>query len=78
MENEIWKRYNLTIDCAFFPIFVQVIKQTEGKDTVVVKVLNKERTEKLKMECHDFFKLVIEHIDKEIDGIDIFKKVGEE
>jgi len=78
MENEVWNRYTLTRDSTFFPIFVQVIKQTEGKDTVVVKVLNKERTEKLKIECYDFYKLIIEHIDKDIDGIDVFKKVREE
>jgi len=76
MENEVWNRYALTKDCAFFLIFQQVIKQTEGKDVVIVKVLNKERSEKLRKECYDFYKLVIEHIDKDIDGIEVFKKVG--
>ena len=76
MENEVWNRYNVTDDCPLLPIFQKVIKQTEGKDVVIVKVLNKERSEKLRKECYDFYKLVIEHIDKDIDGIEVFKKVG--
>jgi len=76
MESEIWKPYILTTDSSFFPIFQQVIKQAEGKDSVIIKVLNKQRTEILKKECHDWFKLIFEwQEDKDICGIDILKKV---
>jgi len=79
MENEVWNRYTMTRDCAFFPIFARVIKQVEfGKESIMVRVVHKERTEKIKKPCHDLFKLVFEWQDENVCGIDVFKKVWEE
>jgi len=76
MANEVWKRYSLTTESAFFPIFQQVIRQSDGKDAIIVGVLNKERTDKLKgLECRDHYRITFEWQDQDICGIDIFKKV---
>jgi len=75
MKNEIWKPYTLTTDSFFFPIFQQVIKQSDGKDSLIVSVVNRERSEKLKKEIRDHYRLVFQHQENEICEIDVFKKI---
>lgn len=71
MKN--WVRYNLTTDSAFFPIFQQVVNQSEGKESVIVSVINKERSAKLKTEIRDQYKLVFQYLENDVTGIDIYK-----
>lgn len=71
-----WKRYILTTDSSFFPIFQQVIKQSEGKDSLIVSVINKERSIKLRKEIRDQYRFVFQYQENDVCGIDIYQLIN--
>jgi hypothetical protein len=76
MENNKWIRFIIDSNSNFFPVFQQVIKQVKPeKDNVIIKVLNKEKSQKLKMEYKEHFKFVFDWQENNICGIEVFKLI---
>jgi len=77
-EVKEWKRYIVTTDSFFFPVFQSVIKQVEpGKESVTINVINKIKSMALKQVIKDTFKLEFSWYDEECCGIEVFKKMEE-
>jgi len=78
-EVKDWKRFVVTPDSSFFPIFQRAIKDVKpGTETITISIINKIRSESLKQTIKDTFKFEFSWQDEEVCGIEVFKKVKEE
>ena len=74
-----WVRFVLTPSSRIFPFFQDAIKKVKTGDNFgILRVLNKERSEKIKKEVWEYYKLSFEWQDKNICGIDVFRNIGGE
>jgi len=77
--EKIWKRVTVSPDSYFFRIFQQAIKQSDGKTSMEINVINREKSEKLKMEVKDrfLFNFDYDEEDPSVSGIEVYKLIGE-
>lgn len=94
MEDNGWVKYPITTSSFFFPIFQQVLRQTQtGTESVNIVVVNKDRSQKIRQEVKENFKFVFDWQlkndsstsacvddgeDCEICGVEVFKQINGE
>jgi hypothetical protein len=73
--TEIWKPFHVDFNSSFMPIFSKVIKTIEDKkEDLTIAVINRDKSNKLKMEVKEHFKFIFDWSDENL-GIEVFKKI---
>lgn len=74
----MWKRIIVTPESNFFSVFCKAIKNTKKeKETMTIKVIDRNRSNRLKKEIYDLYKFQFDWQDDNVVGIEVYKKVGD-
>lgn len=77
MKNK-WEPFIITPSSTFFPVFSKAIKMVEfGKDSLEISVVNQDKSSKLKKVVKEKFRFIFDWQDKDICGVEVFRKMGE-
>jgi hypothetical protein len=76
----MWKKCLISFDSPFYKVYSQVIKKVSfGQKEIVIAVINKERSQNLKIEVKENFKFVFDWQDEvgDIVGVELYQLIGE-